>query len=94
MCVSTLNLLHILDITVLLCYYDGMMKLKVDSERVQALMEANEIGGSVALAKQAGLHFRTAKAMLDGGGFKSNSLDKLAACLGVNPLELITAVDI
>jgi len=57
-------------------------------------MEANEIPGPLELSRRCGLHFRTTKAMLDGGGFKSSSLDTLAATLGANPLELVTAVDI
>lgn len=69
-----------------------MVQLKIDSRKVKILMAANSIDGVSQLAALAELNFRTVSNMLKGQSFKSSSLEKLAASLGVNPLDLVATV--
>jgi hypothetical protein len=69
-----------------------MLRLLIDAKTVRILMVEKDIRSVSALARLSGLHENTLYDMLNGDRFNSQSVERLAASLGVSPLSLLKEV--
>ncbi len=65
------------------------MGLRIDERRVKMFMAIRGIETQEQLAKLAGLHPTTLVKIFKGRNFSSETLEKLAAALECNPLDLL-----
>lgn len=68
-------------------------KLRIDSERIHALMEKRGIATLQELATLANVHANTLTPVLRGGGWSAKTAEKLAAALDCNPIDLLVTED-
>jgi transcriptional regulator with XRE-family HTH domain len=67
------------------------MKLRIDGERVHALMREKGIRSVQELAAMSGVHANTLTPVLRGGGWSARTAERLAAALGCNPIDLLVS---
>lgn len=68
-----------------------MNKLRIDRERVEALMKRKGIETYQELSKVSGVHANTLTVVMRGGNWSTGTAEKLAAALNCNPIDLMVA---
>lgn len=66
-----------------------MKGMRIDEERVRALMKENGLHSYQDLAAASGVHANTLTVVLRGGGWSAKTAERLAKALNCNPIDLI-----
>lgn len=64
-------------------------QVRIDKHKVKVLMALRNIDTQRELVKRSGLHESTVIKVLNGEGFKSETLERLAGALECSPMDLL-----
>lgn len=69
-----------------------MAELRINERAVRILMAREGINSLEELARRSGVASNTCRNLFSGDGFRSRTIEQLAATLNANPIDLIEAL--
>lgn len=71
-----------------------MRKLIINEEKLRVQMAHAGIYSLAELSRKANVHYNTVYSLTEMGDFKSSTVERIAAALGCDPLDLLSTIDL